>query len=147
MDTRTPPLRRMLMCSKAPDFTWINIFLFNHRQPASLVLITPEVMCAEQLKKPPIAEDGSKNYDLLWLESLLECLEMGDTSSAIDVVYVRTNVRRLHTIIDQDLYVRDVNAAKVSQAIHRRLAIMGTEVETRSTKSIVPVELQCSLLH
>ena len=31
LDTRTPPLRRMLMCSKAPDFTWINIFLFNHR--------------------------------------------------------------------------------------------------------------------
>ena len=137
----------MLRCSKAPNFTWINIFIFNHRQPASLVLITPEVMCTKQLLSPPIAEDGSTNYDLLWLEGLLESLEMGDPSSAVEVVYVRTNVRRLHTMIDQDLYVRDVYASKVSQAIHRRLAIMGSKVEIRGTKNIVPAELQCSLLH
>ena len=104
-------------------------------------------MCTKQLLSPPIAEDGSTNYDLLWLEGLLESLEMGDPSSAVEVVYVRTNVRRLHTMIDQDLYVRDVYASKVSQAIHRRLAIMGSKVEIRGTKNIVPAELQCSLLH
>ena len=145
------PRRIMLRCGKRLIGSWINLFRLARGGTgggANLFLSFPAVSTVYSEERLVSSEEATdpKSLSCVWLELILEALQALSVHGGMEAVFVRTNIRNLHTIINKQLYVKETRASAVSSEIHARLQEMGTLTSGTSLKLPPPVELRCALL-
>ena len=126
--TRRPaPTRRILVCNKRYASVTLDI-LYVKEYPATDRPLWVSIPSAwwrrparvmEDLEKP--LEDVTSERICVWLETLLEGLEVMDVPHETEAIIVRTNIYKLAEAIDRDLYVKSEKGAQISQRIHTHI--------------------------
>ena len=83
----------------------------------------------------------------VWLETLLEGLELMIVRPSAELILVRTNIRKLAEAVSKDLYVKSLTGTIIAQKIHARLEQLG-KTHTPSTEGMptCPLELRWVLV-
>ena len=85
-----------------------------------------------------------------WLLILEEALLVVQPTEGTRAIIVRTNIRKLSTIIKKDLYVRHEAAVKIAVRIHKHLREMSESTispeHTGPSINTTPIELRTSLI-
>ena len=153
--TRKPPIRRMIGCSFQGNFETLDILRVKKwpstQRPILVRLATP----ACTWEKPEIlmgnygGEPGPEPPQKIavWLETLLEGLELMIVRPSAELILVRTNIQKLAEAISKDLYVKSITGTLIAQKIHARLEQLG-ETHTSSTEGMqtCPLEIRCVLV-
>ena len=98
-----PPRRAMLRCGERLVVTWINIFRLQQPTGPVIFLILPSMVaeyCEQELATKE--DDDTKSKCTIWLELLLEGLQILDIPSNLQIVCVRSNIEKLHNIIFEE---------------------------------------------
>ena len=98
----------------------------------------------EDLGKP--LEDVTSERICVWLETLLEGLEVMDVPHETEAIIVRTNIYKLAEAIDRDLYVKSEKGAQISQRIHTHLEELSRTLNQKTKQEVCPIELRCVLV-
>ena len=142
-----PPSRAMLRCGGKPVVTWINIFRLQQLTGPIIFLILPSIVAEYCEQELATGKDGdTKSKCTIWLELLLEGLQILDIPSNLQMVCVRSNIEKLHNIILKQLYVKDDRALCVSNEIHEQLRLMSRKKGTPKEIIKPPIELRCALV-
>lgn len=142
-----PPSRRMLRCGQKAVSTWINIFRLQQKTGPVVILGWPAAVAEYDVHERCSNDDGvPKKESTIWLEILLEGLEALEVPSELEVVYIRSNIRKLHIIIKDQLYIKNEQAVHVANAIHEQLSVMA-QADGKPKEGQEPaIELCCALV-
>ena len=155
LTTRPPPIRRMLICSKAVPSITLDILRMKECPRTDnriwLRLETPSCLWTrpEKLldKYHKVSEVAGPSKITVWLEALLEGLEVLDCPTLAEAVIVRTNIVKLAETIDNDLYTKSTLGTLIAQRIHVWLEEMDKkQAEAVSSTEIIPLELRTTLV-
>ena len=141
-----PPERFMLKCSK--NYKWLTLDIVKAKsgptESESIWISLP----ACSWRRPERLLDQDSEYAsgrvgriAIWLEALLEGLEVMEVFDGTDGIVVRTNIRKLAESINKDLYVSDFAGANLAIAIHKQLAQLGKDLGRN-----FPLELRVALI-
>ena len=94
----------------------------------------------------PIEEAGDTCERIcVWLETLLEGLEVMDVPTKTEAIIVRTNIYKLAEAIDRDLYVKSEKGMQLSRRIHTHLEELRRSLFL-GTNQVCPIELRSVLV-
>ena len=94
-----------------------------------------------------VSEIAGPSKLTVWLEALLEGLEVLDCPTHAEAVIVRTNIVKLAETIDKDLYVKSTLGTLLAQRIHAWLGEMGKRrAQAASSTVMIPLELRTALV-
>ena len=121
----------MLRCNHKPNSTLLSILRVPCKDKGVwLFLSSPEILAEYRGAHAKVSDDGvTKSYEAVWLELLLEALTLV-IHTGVQVIYVRTNIWKLATILEKQLYIKDLAASEVSSAIHEQLWHLAKKAST-----------------
>ena len=148
---KEPPHRKIVRCQETCHISWINIIRRTIHKKQTLCIATPSTIWErpESLtQSDAVGVNGS--MEAVWLAALAEGLATLDIPSGTIAILVRTNIRKLESLIQRDLYVRDKIALTIARDIHNRLWQMARKAneiqeEKQSDSKTYPLELRCTL--
>ena len=131
LTTQQAPQRRMLRCNGEFEYQTLDIIRAKEYPRTKNTLWLSVEACSwrrpeERLEKPSSKEDDRDNKITIWLETLLEGLEVVDVRSQTVAIVIRTNIYKLAEAIRKDLYVKDAEGSYIAQEIHDLLARLGS---------------------
>ena len=90
-------------------------------------------------------DDSPPEAICIFMEVLREGVEVMDIPDDAKAIIVRTNITQLATSIDKNLYVKSIQAVKISELIHMHLQNIGQNRPTKTNLGL-PVELRSVLI-
>ena len=133
LQTRPPPMRRMLICGKpVPSLTLDILRVKECPKTGNRVWVRLETPSCTWKRPERLLDDYKLVADIkeptkttIWLEALLEGLEVMDCPTRVEAIIIRTNIVKLAEAIDKDLYVKCTLGTEIAQRIHSCLEEMG----------------------
>ena len=137
----------MLKCNQPPKYHLLSIFRIPRAYTGvSIFLATPSLVGEYNEEDLRRTSDGNlMSYEAGWLQLLLEGLIALDILTGVCVIFVRTNIRELGTILDKQLYVKDLTAGEISIKIYQELQHLSTKANPNDEPP-KPIELRCAPL-
>ena len=143
------PIRRILPCNRRVRATWVALMRFTcleDKRRHGVFVGTPETSwCVEEWNH----RNKRKNLSLCWLSLLLAAVELvmeAGIEEDIDVILVRTNIRKMITMLENDLYLRSTEGMRIACKIHDKLAHKAESPKGKHTKDACPTEIRGVLL-
>ena len=94
-----------------------------------------------------VSDNKEPSKTTIWLEALLEGLEVVDCPTQVEAIIVRTNIIKLAEAIDKDLYVKSTLGTVIAQRIHSCLEEMGKRRALAvNPAETTPLELRSALV-
>ena len=126
-----PPKRTILPCSRAFEFVTLDICLIKEspRTERPLWVQVPSAWWRRPMAlmgnigKP--TDDSPPEAICIFMEVLQEDVEVMDIPDDAKAIIDRTNITKLANSIDKNLYVKSLQAAKISALIHKHLQNLG----------------------
>ena len=121
-----PPFRRMIPCSRKVKASWVAMWRYTPLRQSGRSLIfagTQAVSWREQ--EPGTLLHKCERYDF-WLSILKDTIELATEDACgkdLDVIILRTNIRKLAEIVDKDLYVKLLSGMRVASEIKDLLSL------------------------
>ena len=146
-----PPKRSVLPCSRSFEFVTLDICLIKEfpRSERPLWVQVPSAWWRRpmalmgKIGKP--TDDSPPEAICIFMEVLQEGVEVMDIPDEAKAIIVRTNITQLATSIDKNLYVKSIQAAKISELIHEHLQNLGQRRQSKTNLG-QPVELRSVLI-
>ena len=119
-----PPVRRMLPCNIRVSATWVAVFrLCGESSETKFRTFVSTPQCCWETDEPP---KGTHPGGLLgtWLRELQARVHIvldSIPTEKIDVIYVRTNIRKLYSSLGNELYSRSTYCESIATDIHDAL--------------------------
>ena len=148
LQTRPPPMRRMLICGKqVPSLTLDIMRVKECPKTGNRVWVRLETPSCTWKRPERLLDDYKLVADIkeppkttIWLEALLEGLEVMDCPTRVEAIIVRTNIVKLAEAIDKDLYVKSTLGTLIAQRIHEWLEEKGKkQAEAVSSTVMIPL--------
>ena len=122
VQNNTPPIRRMIPCNTRVPVTWIALFRFCQEKQLYRVLVATD-QCRWETDEPTDQENSS---DLLsiWLREVQAAVQIileTEDLDKVELILVRTNIRKLKKALDKDLYSRSSDCEEIATSIHKLL--------------------------
>ena len=143
------PMRRIPPCNRKMQATWVTLLRFtclDDKRRHGVFVGTPEVSwCVDEWDH----ENNKKNLPVCWLSLLLEAvsLVMEDSpATGIDVILVRTNIRKMKTTLKANLYLRSTEGMEIACNIHDKLTHTSESPKGKDTKDACPTEIRGVLI-
>ena len=136
------PRRRIVPCHQKVPVAWVALLRYTSALKPRAYGIFVATPLGGWTEAEPLGECKADSLMVCWLSLLLETLQLLDLSKGeVEMVIVRTNIRKLAAAIDADCYVRSVEGALIASEIHDHL-----DWPISSTNELPPVELRAVLL-
>ena len=143
------PMRRILPCNRRMQVTWVTLLRFaclDDKRRHGVFVGTPEVSwCVDEWDH----ENHKKDLPICWLTQLLEAVSLvmeDGPITGLDVILVRTNIRKMKKMLEANLYLRSIAGMEISCKIHEKLAHATERHKGKPTKEECPTEIRCVLL-
>ena len=143
------PIRRILPCNRRVRATWVALLRFNcleDKRRHGVFVGTPETSwCVDEWDH----RSKRKNLSLCWLSLLLDAVGLvveAGIEDNVDVILVRTNIRKMITMLDADLYLRSTEGMRIACKIHDELAHTTRSPSEEPTTLSGPIEIRGVLL-
>lgn len=143
------PMRRILPCNRRMQVTWVTLLRFaclDDKRRHGVFVGTPEVSwCVDEWDH----ENNKKDLPICWLTQLLEAVSLvmeDGPITGLDVILVRTNIRKMKKMLEANLYLRSIAGMEISCKIHEKLAHATERHKGKPTKEECPTEIRCVLL-
>ena len=114
---RTPPIRRMICCTALKSYATLDILRVKQypstQRPIWIRLANPR----PEALMGDYGEDSTakgKERIAVWLEAFLEGLELMIVGPTVEVVLIRTNLRKLAEALRKDLYVKSATGTLIA---------------------------------
>ena len=142
-------MRRILPCNRRMKAAWVILLRFTcltDKRRHGVFVGTPDVSwCVDEWDH----EKNKTDLPICWLSRLLEAvnLVMEDSSTArIDVILVRTNIRKMKTMLEANLYLRSTEGMEIACKIHDVLTHTSRSPTGKPTTCTFPTEIRGVLL-
>ena len=153
---RTIPIRRMICCTALKNYATLDILRVKQypstQRPIWIRLANP--VCSWERPEVLMGDYGEdstakdKERIAVWLEALLEGLELMIVRPTVEVVLIRTNLRKLAEALRKDLYVKSSTGTLIAQKIHDLLEKMGESHPSSSNGARTsPLEIRAVLVY
>ena len=91
------------------------------------------------------SQEQETNLSLCWLSLLLAAVTLvmeAGIEDDVDVILVRTNIRKMITMLEMDLYLRSTEGMRIACKIHEELAHTARNPSEEPTTLSGPIEIR-----